>query len=321
VDYTLGITLKGTTVAATLSTGNGGFQAMASYSFNASTVDGNFGLMAQSGAASFDDVRVKTNDPALEETSGSNMIASEDAVMVDSTSMLTQSDLDTVTVSAMSDWIDRLGDGDPRLAGFGDVRLSVADLGGLALGYTEGRHVWIDTNAAGYGWSMGGVEPGRMDLTTVVTHELGNLIGIADNDLRFGVMDEDLEPGVRYLLDAVGFDADPSQPIGNDTLWQLARRLTDWEAQRAGTGAPTFELGGQGSATGGEIDWQGNAASAWNGSLSPFGTGKVAKNATANFTDYLKKLVSSGGRDAGGAPATGFDSLGKSLFGKGKTGR
>jgi hypothetical protein len=249
------------------------------------------------------------------------MMAAEATVMPDSGSFVTQSDLDTITLSAMGNWVDRLGDGDPRLGGFGDVWLSVADLGGLALGYTEGRHIWIDRNAAGYGWSIGDVEAGHMDLTTVVTHELGNLIGITDNDLNFAVMDEDLEPGVRYALDAVGFDADPNKPISNDTLWQLARRLSEWETQRAGTDAPSFELGGQGGATGGEIDWQGNAANAWNGNLSPFGTGKVAKNATANFTDYLKKLVSSGSRDAGSAPAAGFDTLGRDLLGKGKTGR
>jgi hypothetical protein len=33
--------------------------------FNASTVDGRFGLFAIAAAASFDDVRVKTNDPAF----------------------------------------------------------------------------------------------------------------------------------------------------------------------------------------------------------------------------------------------------------------
>jgi hypothetical protein len=320
-DYALGITLKGTTVSATLNNAaNGGFQAMVSHGFNASNVDGNFGLMAQSGAASFDDVRVKTNDPALEETRGSNMVASEAAVMIDSTSMLTQSELDNVTVSAMTDWIDRLGDGDPRLAGFGDVRLSVADLGGLALGYTEGRHVWIDSNAAGYGWSMRGVESGRMDLSTVVTHELGNLIGISDNDLRFSVMDEDLEPGVRYLLDAVGFDADPSQPIGNDTLWQLAKRLTDWEAERAGaTGTPSFDLGGQGRGVAGGIDWQAGATEGWSG-YSPFNATKAMKSAAANFSDYLMKLASKGG--SAGDGSAGYDGLGKSLFGsKGKGGR
>src|SRR6185436_5375950 len=58
-DYTLGVSLKGTTVSATLAGANGGnFIAMAGYAFNASTVDGNFGLVAVSGAASFDDVRV-----------------------------------------------------------------------------------------------------------------------------------------------------------------------------------------------------------------------------------------------------------------------
>jgi hypothetical protein len=295
---------------------------MASYSFNASNVDGNFGLLAVSSGASFDDVRVKTNDSAFVQTQGSNMMAAEATVMADSASMLTQHELDTITVSAMSDWIGRLGDGDPRLAGFGDVRLAVADLGGVALGYTEGRHIWIDTNAAGYGWSFGDVEAGRMDLATVVTHELGNLIGITDNDLSFSVMDEDLEPGVRYALDAVGFDADPDKPISNDTLWQLAKRLTEWEAQRAGsagTGTPTFDLGGQGSGAAGGIDWQAGATDGWSG-YSPFSATKAMKSAASNFSDYLMKLAGKGGGTADGS--AGYDGLGKSLGSKsGKGGR
>jgi hypothetical protein len=56
----LGVSLKGTTVSVTVDG-----QAVVGYVFNAATVDGRFGLLATSGAASFDDVRVKTDDPAF----------------------------------------------------------------------------------------------------------------------------------------------------------------------------------------------------------------------------------------------------------------
>jgi hypothetical protein len=57
--YTLGITLKGTTVSVSLDG-----QVALGYTFNAATVDGSFGLLA-TGLSSFDDLRVRTNDAAF----------------------------------------------------------------------------------------------------------------------------------------------------------------------------------------------------------------------------------------------------------------
>ncbi|MDH5346037.1 MAG: hypothetical protein OEW59_09760, partial [Gammaproteobacteria bacterium] len=76
-DYTLGLTLKGSTVSATLSANGGGFQAMLGHVFNSATVDGTFGLLAKDGSASFDDVRVKTNDDAFVPASGGSMNAAD----------------------------------------------------------------------------------------------------------------------------------------------------------------------------------------------------------------------------------------------------
>jgi hypothetical protein len=39
---------------------------MVGHVFNAVTVDGDFGLLSKDGASSFDEVTVKTNDPAFE---------------------------------------------------------------------------------------------------------------------------------------------------------------------------------------------------------------------------------------------------------------
>ncbi len=59
-DYTLGVTLRGSTVSVTL---NG--QAAVGFAFNAVAVDGRFGLFAKGASASFDSVTVKANDPAF----------------------------------------------------------------------------------------------------------------------------------------------------------------------------------------------------------------------------------------------------------------
>jgi hypothetical protein len=60
--YDLGISLYGTTASVKF-----GGQAVVGHVFNATNVDGQFGLLTTSSAATFDDVKVKTNDPAFDD--------------------------------------------------------------------------------------------------------------------------------------------------------------------------------------------------------------------------------------------------------------
>jgi len=296
-DYTLGVSLKGTTVNATLSGANGGNAiAMVGQVFNASTVDGNFGLMAVSGQSSFDDVRVKTDDGAFVSGQGGNLLASEPVLMTESASTLTQTELEAAAARAMSTWTETLGDGDPRLAGLGNVRITIGDLAGDMLGYAEGRRIWIDRNAAGYGWSSQG---GTMDLVTVVTHELGHVLSF-DHESDHDVMAGRLEAGVSRLLEAAGFGVDPDAPISDAALMQLARKAIELK----------FDLDAGTSGAHGTIDWQADAGSSWSADYSPYTAPKDGKAAKSNFSDYLVKL------------AVGeYDSLGKALFGAKKKGR
>ena len=75
---------------------------------------------------------------------------------------------------------------------------------------TAGTNIMIDPTADGYGWFVDPKLPmqpaaGRMDLLTVLEHELGHVLGLADippalepNDL----MDTTLATGVRRLPSA-----------------------------------------------------------------------------------------------------------------------
>ncbi len=64
-------------------------------------------------------------------------------------------------------------------ANLGRVSVFVTDLPGLELGRISGHIVVVDSTAAGFGWSA--MHPGdstlRMDLLTVVRHELGHVVG------------------------------------------------------------------------------------------------------------------------------------------------
>ena len=308
--YTLGVSLKGTTVSVTLDG-----QTVLGYAFNAATVDGSFGLVATGGVASFDDVRVKTNDSAFATTGGASMVSGEAMLApMDGGAGLTQAELDTVTVSAMTQWIDAIGNGDPRLAALGGMQVGLADLSGDQLGFASGRSILIDSNAAGYGWS---VDFGRMDLRTVVAHEIGHVLGFDHGDVgSFDVMASALDPGVRYGVDAIGIDAG-AVALGGDL--RLMMEAIGWNAaQAASTGLPSFDLGSGPSNGNGSIDWQAPYGDNWGVRLSPYAS-KPAKSTASNVSDFLVKLFQ--GRTSGSA-SQGYDSLGNSLLGdKGKASR
>jgi len=114
-----------------------------------------------------------------------------------------------------------------------DVR--IVDLGGTTLGLASGHTLWLDDNAAGWGWFVDATpwndsefampgnqgEQGRMDLLTAIAHELGHMLGY-DHD-EGGVMADTLDTGIRTMPSAVNV---PIEPIVVDSILAL-----DWTGQ------------------------------------------------------------------------------------------
>jgi hypothetical protein len=207
VDYTLGLTLKGGSVSVTLN-GN----AVTGFVFNASTVDGRFGLLASGGTAAFDNVLVKSNDPVFTTLVSAMQAATTSASGAVVTGTVTDQELQPIVDAA----IERLSLtlSPSQIAALQDLPVVSTDLPGWQLGAYADGVLWIDTDAAGNGWfvdrtarddrefratdeamlAVSGPAAGRMDLLTVVMHELAHAAGEDHGD---GLMAESLELGTR----------------------------------------------------------------------------------------------------------------------------
>ena len=98
------------------------------------------------------------------------------------------------------------------------MSIGVADLPGSTLAQISGSQIIVDINAAGHGWfidttplfdseytSSSGVlvashasSIGRIDLLSVLMHELGHALGYAHGDLD--IMDDLFDVGIRRQL-------------------------------------------------------------------------------------------------------------------------
>ncbi|HEY7310523.1 MAG TPA: Ig-like domain-containing protein [Gemmataceae bacterium] len=90
------------------------------------------------------------------------------------------------------------------LLALSNMTVEIAPLPSGYLGLTFGNTIWISPNAAGYGWYINpsltnaSVPAGRVDLLTVLLHEVGHVLGYGDTGTD-NVMEEYLKPGVRLL--------------------------------------------------------------------------------------------------------------------------
>ncbi|WP_066648930.1 MULTISPECIES: Ig-like domain-containing protein [Sphingomonas] len=137
------------------------------------------------------------------------------------TGILTQAALDAIVAAAIERWV-AAGVTDEQLAALQAVRFEVADMPGIYLGLASARGIQIDSDGAGFRWfidatpgddvefgstsaglrGLNEITASRIDLLTVVLHELGHAIGLEDtylssdsSNLLYGY----INPGERRL--------------------------------------------------------------------------------------------------------------------------
>ncbi len=136
---------------------------------------------------------------------------------------LTDADLAVIVSEAISKWelTDLTAQQRASLAG---LTFGVKDLPTLYLGQAHQGHIWLDNDAAGWGWFVDATPaddvefqivsteterlatPGseafaHMDLLTVVMHEVGHVVGLGHDSHDHSLMAEALTTGARRLVE------------------------------------------------------------------------------------------------------------------------
>ena len=196
-------------------------------------------------AGSFANPGTHNVDIALARYEGDSPLLAATAPARSRAEIITTSDAQPLLSEALALWQSAGMD----TSGLGNVQVQVDNLGGTTLGLASGNTIWLDDNAAGWGWFIDTTpadsgeffrpgnqgEKNRMDLLTVVMHELGHLLG-QDHDAD-SVMAATLVDGVRnasptnedsQIVDAVFSQFNES--YANDFLGALPDEL--WLSHR-----------------------------------------------------------------------------------------
>jgi hypothetical protein len=188
---TAAVTVVATTVAGTATAGTDFQSRTATLTFAAGSTTASFQVTIVNDKVAeptetFSVVLSNVTGPAtIGNGSGTVTIVDNDGALTASLAPAAVQTSDPLTASRLAEAVaqgEALWSAELPAADFGGIVFSIADLPGLQLGSTLGRTIAIDPTAAGWGWS-------RMDLLTVVLHELGHALGYTHDDAdELGVM-------------------------------------------------------------------------------------------------------------------------------------
>jgi hypothetical protein len=121
------------------------------------------------------------------------------------TTALTQQQLKPVAAAAIGAWA-AAGVSAAQLNRLSQTPIQIVDLQGAMVGGTNPAGIQIDPTAAGHGWFVDPTlkdrpAPGRVDLLTVLEHEMGNMLGFPETQGN-DIMGKFLAVGVRRFADA-----------------------------------------------------------------------------------------------------------------------
>ena len=209
------MTIQGAALSITV---NGAF--VGTYGFNAAIADGDFGMVTGNAGASFDRLQIRTNAAVF--STSSSQLASASLSLTSGTA--TAVDIDqarSMLAQAMAIWSLSGQLNATQLAMLSSLDVQISDLPGSELAQSVFGAVLVDRNAAGNGWYVdlspldssefhldasgrlialpGGAASGRIDLLSVLIHELGHQAGFSHDDEGTGVMSAELAVGERRL--------------------------------------------------------------------------------------------------------------------------
>lgn len=184
--------------------------------------DGQVGAMVSSGNASFDQLTLQTDDLAYLDQNGADTLLADGMGDTAAGEILSYTQLQTIAEEAVIRlFASGLYSADDLLR-LEHLSFRIADLPDNILGKVVGNNVFIDSNAARYGWFVGNgdnadeqfmsrLEDGtlvasagsdansRMDLLSVVQHELGHVLGLEHDGHEDTYMATVLKPGQRII--------------------------------------------------------------------------------------------------------------------------